>query len=462
MSLVSARGWLSRLQEWGRDRLLARILKNSSYLFASYVIGAVLTVLTARLLGVAEFGVLGTVTVFVTNFNRLFSFRMGEVVVRYMSEALALDEKQRAAAVVKASFLTEAGTSLVAYAMLALLAPLGAIYFAKDSQATSLFLIYGISILTNMFSEASVGVLQVTNHFRSQALINLLQTILVAVLLGFAAVFNADLMIVLGIYLLGKIILGIGPVLVALYWLPRVLGRGWWRTSFSFLPPLREMARFAIHTNFNGAVTMVARDSEVPAVSFFFGPAAAGYYKIALALINMVVQPINPFISTSYPEITRAYAQRAWPQLRTLLQRITLIAAGWTALATAGILLFGRQLLFQPWTLFGRTIDLLSEYAPAYPLVLILLVGYGAANILFWNRPLLLAQGQAAFPFQVSFWAMIVKLALMFILLPRTGPWAAAVLLSAYLLVTVVIIAWRGIRGIDQAQSAARLQGEPV
>lgn len=460
MSPSAAQGWRSRLLDWGRDRLLARVLKNSSYLFGSYVIGAVLTVVTARLLGVAEFGVLGTVTVFVANINRLFSFRMGEVVVKYMGEALAQGEKERAAAVVKVAFLTEAVTSLLAFAVLILLAPLAATYFAKDAQADHLFILYGLSILANAFSEAAVGVLQVTNHFRSQALINLVQTVLVAVLLGVAAVTRASLLFVLGVYLIGKIILGLGPVLVALYWLLRVLGKGWWRAPFSALPPLREAVRFAIHTNFSGTVTMVARDSEVPVVSFFFGPAAAGTYKIALALINLIVQPINPLISTTFPEITRTFARREWPRLRTLLQRITLVAAGWTGLVTVGLVLVGRPLLFQPWSIAGRTIDLLSEYAPAYPLVLILLVGYGAANILFWNRPLLLAQGQAGFPFRVSLVAMLVKVALVLILLPQAEVWVAAALLSAYLLVTVAVIAWRGLRGIEQAQSAAIIQAE--
>lgn len=454
MNLAWLRKRWSRLRSWGRDYLLARVLRNSSYLFASYAIGALLTLLTAKLLGAAEFGVLGTVTVFVANINRLFSFRMGDVVVKYMGEALAREDKQRAAAVVKAAFFTEAVTSLIAFAALVLLAPAGAKYFAHDAQAVQLFLIFGISILVNMISEASVGILQVTNHFRSLALINLLQTVLVAVLLGLAAVYRADLVLVLFIYLLGKIILGAGPSFVALHWLPRVLGKGWFRASLRGLP-LRELARFAVNTNLNGTVTMLARDSELPIVSFFFGSAAAGYYKIALALINLIVQPINPFISTTYPEITRTFANREWPRLRLLLKRITIISTAWTGAVSVMLVLFGRPLLFQSWTFLGRTVDLLSEYAPAYPLVLILLIGYGAANVFFWNRPLLLAQGQAGYPFQVSFAAMLVKLVLTFFLLPRSSLWVAAALLSGYLLVTVIFISWRGLRGIRRAEIAA-------
>jgi O-antigen/teichoic acid export membrane protein len=452
-SRLLRKGW-SRLQSWSRDTLLTRVLRNSSYLFASYAIGALLTLLTARLLGAADFGILGTVTVFVTNINRLFSFRMGDVVVKYMGEALAREEKQRAAAVVKAAFIIEAVTSGVAFIALVLLAPLGARYFAHDPQAIQLFIIFGISILVNVISESSVGVLQVTNHYRSQALINLIQTVLVAVLLGLAAVYHANLMQVLLIYLLGKIILGGGPTVVALYWLPRVLGEGWFRAPLKDLPPLRELTRFAVNTNLNGTVTMIARDSELPIVSFFFGSAAAGYYKIALALINLIVQPVNPFISTTYPEITRTFASRQWSRLRTLLRRVTIITTGWTGLVSLALVLFGRPLLFQSWVFLGHTYELLSEYAPAYPLVLILLVGYGVANILFWNRPLLLAQGQAGYPFRISFAAMLGKMILTVLLLPRSNLWVAAALLSGYLLVTVLLNTWRGLRGLRQVEQS--------
>lgn len=457
------RAWLSGrrawLQSWKRDPHLARILRNSSFLFASYAIGAFLTILTARLLGVADFGILGIVTVFVTNINRLFSFRMGEVVVRYMGEALAQQNRARASAVVKAAFLAEAGTSVIAFVILIFLAPVGAAYFAKDPSSVSLFLLYGISILFNVISESSLGVLQVTNHYKSQALINFAQAVLVAALLGLAAVYKADIFTVTIIYLIGKAILGVGPALVAFYWLPRELGDDWGKLSFTALPPIREMIRFSINTNFNGTVTMLARDSEIPIVSFFFGAAGAGYYKIALALINMVVQPINPFISTTYPEITRLCATQDWSRLRSLLRRVTIIAAAWTGAVTVGLILFGRPLLFAPWHLFGRTINLLSEYAPAYPLVLILMVGYGAANIFFWNRPLLLAQGQAAYPFRVSLLALVVKLLLTILLLPKAGIWGAAGLLSGYLLSTVALIAWRGLRGIRQSQAVHLQEG---
>ncbi len=168
---------MSLVRSWLQDRLLGRVVKNSSYLFASYVFGAVLTILTAKLLGAAVFGVLGTITVFSSNINRLFSFRMGEMVVKYMGESLAHEDRVRAAAAVKAAMLVEAATSLAAFAALAALAPFGARYVVRDVSTTPLFILYGVSILASIISESSTGVLQVTNHYRSQALINFIQTV---------------------------------------------------------------------------------------------------------------------------------------------------------------------------------------------------------------------------------------------------------------------------------------------
>ncbi len=457
--------WIDRARAFTGDRLLRRVVRNSTYLFLSNVIAAVLGIVTANLLGVAVFGVLGIITGFVTNVNRLLSFRMNDVVVRYMGEALAKKEKERAAAVVKAAGLAEALTSLAAFGVLAALAPLGARYFAKEAQLAPLFLLYGLSILANLNNETATGVLQVTGHFRTQALINLAQSVLVAGLIVRAALQGGGLLDVLWAYLLGKVILGAGPVVAALYWMPRAVQPGWWRARFALLPPWRELARFALSTNFSATINLVARDSEVPWVGLFFGPVVAGYYKTALQLINLVVMPVNPFISTTFPEITRAVAEKAWQRLGNLLRRVSLIAGGWTAAVAAGLLLVGRSLLFSEWQAFGRTFHIYdSQYLPAFPVLMLLMIGYGVANTLFWSRPLLLSLGLADYALKVSFWSMLGKVALAVLLLPGAGYLAEAVFLTLYFTVSVGLMVWRGLREVekesatdDQAGQAAML-----
>ena len=153
--------WLGeRWRAWRQDRLLGAVVRNSSYLFSGNTISMALSVVqsifAARLLGVDGFGTLGVVTVFASTVNRLFSFRMGELVVKYMDQHRAENRPDRAAAVVKAAALAESITSLLAFAVLVLLSPLAAQIFAKDPAATPWFLIYGLIIPGNLATETAV------------------------------------------------------------------------------------------------------------------------------------------------------------------------------------------------------------------------------------------------------------------------------------------------------------------
>ncbi len=444
------RRFFSGIETWGKDVIFRKILENSAYLFSSQAVSAVLSILTANLLGVASFGELGVVISFVTNINRLLSFRMSEFVVRYMGGSLADNDRQQAVATLKIAALTELVSSVLAYFVLVLLSRWGATNLAKDPTLQNLFIIYGLGILGNILAETATGALQVMGHFKSQALLNLLQSLLTAGL--FLGVFlrQGGIFEVMLVYLAGKMVLGIGPVLLALYWLPKGLGKNWWRIPMrGNLPEIKPMIRFAVNSNFSGTVTILARDSEVLWVGYFFDTTVAGYFKVALAVINLVVMPITPFISTTFPEITRNVAKKQWAKLKQLLTRVTIVSGVWTGAVAVGLFLLGRQLLFSPWTFFGRTIFIYKEaYAPAYGVLLVLLIGFGFANILFWDRTLLLAFGKAELPLKVSFFAMLGKVSLAFLIVPVFGYLAEAALFSAYFVVTVSVLMQRGLAEI--------------
>ncbi len=445
---------------WGQDKVLRRVVSNSSAMFASYAISAGLTILTARLLGLNDFGLLGIVTTFVSAVNRLLSFRMGDLVVRYMGEYVTHNEMDRAGALVKAAGLTEGITSLIAFFVLALITPLAVTFFHLAPVTSPLFIFYGISILANITTETATGVLQVGNHYRSQAAINLVQSVLVALIIVAAYALHGGLYTILVAYLMGKMILGLGPIGLALFKLNPLLGKGWWRASFKLLPPFRELSHFALTTNLFGTINLVSRDSEQLWIGLFFGLREVAYYKVAQAIINMVVLPITPFVSTSYPEINRAIVLRQWHQLRSLLRRVTIIAASWTGAVALGIVLFGRAILFQPWVVFGHAVIIFGKgfspfkpgFLPAYPALLVLLLGYGIASILFWNRSLLLALGLPGYPMKVNFWTAAAKVGLTLLVLPRTGYIAEAALLSGYFVVSIGLMVWRGLTVLRQRE----------
>jgi O-antigen/teichoic acid export membrane protein len=191
---------------------------------------------------------------------------------------------------------------------------------------------------------------------------------------------------------------------------------------------------------------MVARDSEVLWVGYFFSPMVAGLFKTALAIINLVVMPITPFISTTYPEITQSVAARQWLRLKNLLRRVSMLSATWTVAVATGLILFGRQLLFNPIMVFGKTFSVYtSEFLPSFPILLVLLVGFGFANTFFWNRPLLLAFNKADYALWAAFVVMLAKVCLALVLLPGAGYMTEAWLLSGYFVITVGAMLWRGL-----------------
>ena len=93
-----------------------------------------------------------------------------------------------------------------------------------------------------------------------------------------------------------------------------------------------------------------------------------------------------------------------------------------------------------------------EEFLPAYDLIMILMFGYGIANILFWNRTLLLAFSEAGYATTVSFYTMLAKMFMTVVFVPRGAYYIEAILLSAYLAVSVLIMTWRGLYDLRKAE----------
>lgn len=470
---------LTTLRSWWQDKLLRGVLKNTSYLFSSNTLSAALSMVNSifatRLLGIEGLGLVTTVQTFASNINRLLSFRMSEVVVKYLGQALAsyqgediedvhslrsdlqpTTEIPQAAAIVKGIGLIEAATSIMAYLILVLLTPWAARLLAKDPSVAALFPFYGLMLLANLVYETSTGVLQTHKRFDWLAIINTIQSLITAVLILLAFILKRSVVDVLGAYLLGKSFAGIAIAILAFIQMDKTLGRRWWRISLRNVTDWRGIFGFAINTNLNGTVNLFTRDNA-PLYLAALSPANVaqgyvGYFKLGLSIINFITLPIDPFIWPTYAEITRTIALRQWQKTRSLLKRVSTIAGAWTLAATAGIALLGWWLIplvYGPGT------------SPVYPVVLILLVGYGTANILNWNRPLLLALGKPSYPLLVALGVGVVEILLILWLVPLNGYLVMAAILAGYLAASVSIIAWRGWREIRDQEAVELLPGEP-
>lgn len=431
---------------WKEDILLKRVIRNTGYLFSSNMVAMVLamgqTVLATRLLGLKLFGTLTLVMAFATTINQLFSFRMGEFIIRFMGKELVKKEFDRAAAVAKISLLIEGCTSIIAFAVFMLIAPLGARYFVKDETSLPFFYIYGFFILANITTETSTGILQLFNRFKVQAGINIAQSIVTAGIIVVAFFTKGSLALIILAYLIGKLITGLGPIVAAFITLHQKLGDGWTKAPFSLLPPAYEIAQFAVSTNLSGTVKMLVSGSEPLLIGLLLDTKAVALYNIAQSIVNPLMAPISSFINTTYPEMTKSIVAKKWAELRQFLRRVTAISGTWT------VFFFLVMLIFGPWILsiWGK------EYVPAYSTMMILIAGYGVSNIFFWNRTLFLSFGKANIPLYIMTAVAIVKTALAFVFVPNHGITAEAWLLSANFIISVGLLVIFGLVMVHRAE----------
>jgi O-antigen/teichoic acid export membrane protein len=443
---------IQRISEiWKEDNLLRRVIKNSSYLFSSNVLSAVLsfiqTMLALRIIDISYWGLIGSIQAFASNVNRFLSFRMSEVVVKHLAPAmLDTDEKkQEAAALVKAAGLVEAITSVVAFAVLLLLVPWAARTFAKDASMGPLFAYYGFILLSNLVFETSLGVLQATHRFGHLARINLVNSIITSSVIGLTFILykwgnlTATPMLLAAIllaYILGKTYVGLSYVIAATHVLKQILGEGWWKVPLRSLTGKRSLITFALNTNLNGTVNLLFRDNVLLYASALLSLEAAGYFKTALTLIIPVTYILDPFIAPTYTEISRTIARMQWGATLRLLRRLTVIAGGIVLAIWCGWALLGKWLI----PLFYQ-----EQALPVYPLLLILIAGYGFASVFQWNRSLFLSFGKPGYPVLVSILMGVIELALMASLVPRYGYLAMGTILTGYFIISIGFISLRGL-----------------
>lgn len=419
--------------------LMQRVIKNSSYLFGSTGISAGLGMLQGiiviRIVGITDYGVLGTIIMFTSVINNLVSFRMGELVVKYVSHFIEIGDNQRAAAVFKAAGLTEMCASLVAFMLVVALAPLAAEYLAKDPATQSWFIIYGLVILANLISESSTGLLQIFDHFRDIALYNLIQSIVTIAIILVAYVLGGGVLAILIAYLAGKTIGSLALTGDALLQAGRRWGARWWNNPLSLIKPeARELAGFAFNTNVSGSISLLTKDSELLWVSFFRGPTEAGYYRVALALANLVQMPVNPLPQATYPELARQVVHKGWTNFREVLRQGSLLAGSYTLIASIILTFIGQPLIAILYT---------PEAAPAYPALVILLIGLLFANAFYWRRIALLALGRPDYSTRLNLVLAGFKVGATVLLVPVYGYLASAALLSGFYTVNSLVSGWK-------------------
>jgi O-antigen/teichoic acid export membrane protein len=411
---------------------MRRILRNSTYLVSATVFSAALGMVQSafqfRALEAAGAGLFAAMGTFTNVLNRFTAFRIDELVVKYIRLYEERKEHEKAAAVYKLAALLETGGSAAAFVLILVLAPLGVHLFSDTSGVEALFILYGSLVLINLIFDSSDGMLQVFNKFDAKSIIDVIQSLVRLGLTIFVFFSGGGLFGMILAELAGRVVRSAGYIGMALVTARKQWGVGWWRTPLSVLrADRRSLLTFAFSTNLSATVSLVAKDSEDLWVNAFLGNAVGGVYALARQLIGFLQIPVSPLSATTYPELSRAVAQDNWKAVRSVLQRGSLLAALYSLPVTLALILFGHQAILLLST---------EQFLPAYAPLVILLIGYGFANIFYWNRAALLSFNRPVYPTLVNLIGMVLKV-IGIVLLAPFGVIAFAALLSGYYIFTV-------------------------
>jgi O-antigen/teichoic acid export membrane protein len=390
-----------------------RLTRNTGFILGGdmtiLATGMVFTILAARSLGPAVYGLLQLSLTVVRFIDEFMDVRIEESIVRYLSDDLVRKDLASAQAVVIVGYLTDLALTTISVALVFLLAPWMARVFyhiepAWEGTAILLMRLYTGVLILKVLNGTSKTLLRVFEHFRGLGAYR--STKGVCDLLFAGVGLHWGVVGVVGGFVVSAAVTTI--LVQAMAWRTfRALGP--WGPG-PVIPQVRRMGRFVFQTNLSGYLKSLNKHADMLILGHFAPPEAAGFYRIAMSYANLLGLFAAPLGYVVFPTMSRMHAMGDPAQIRRLVRRITGAMAAYSIPAAAAMGVLAPPIL---------AITVKSDFLPAIPACFVLLGAFVVANVTIWTRPLTLAIGRP----EMSTWAnalqSVVAVASAILLVPR-------------------------------------------
>ncbi len=202
----------------------------------------------------------------------------------------------------------------------------------------------------------------------------------------------------------------------------------WWRSLLPF---------FLL-----GGIALLMQRSDILILGIYYPPEDIGVYAVAAQLGFLAQMPIMIVNSTIEPQIAAAHARNEYGQMRKLYADLSVLTGVSVIAVCAGLWLAGPLLLTH---LFGPT------YINSYHPLLIIALGFAIGALIGPTGTFLSMVGKERMTLYAVGGAVVLNIALNFLLIPLAGLEGAAIATSVAMVLSKVIMAvmvWRelGIR----------------
>ena len=416
-----------------RDSSVFRIFRNSGWLLGGKTVGALLSLVYLALithsLGPAGFGTFALIFSFAQLISGLVAFQTWQIIIRFGTPHVLEKRHDRFAQLVMLCLAFDFASFIVGAVIMGIgTFALGA-YYGWTSNFSWFVLSFNLVILIASRATAA-GILRVHDNYRDAALGDTLVPVIRFVGILAAVAWTPTLTNFLIVWAVSEIV----PTLLMWFMIIRTVRMPLRQQSIKRLGQYYRdcpgIGRFAAFSNIGSSMRLANQQLVVVIVGLYTGATAAGFFRLGHQLGQVLARIADGFGFVLFTEYNRISHTEGHDAVRSLVAK-TIRVAGIGALILTAILIFaGKAILIN---VFG------ADFAPAYPLV-VLLGGAAALQVAAVAlEPVLLSRGQAGQTLIANALGAGALLILIPFLLAKYGAVGAA---TAVLIATITTTAW--------------------
>ena len=320
----------ARLGRWFGDVTVKRIFRNAGVLLGGKSAAGLLSIayipLATHGLGAAQFGILVLVNGYTRAMAALFTFQVRLALIRYATFCLHEKSRDELKKLLGFILLVELGFGVLAISLAALLAPFAAEIFLWPGEALPMIVLYSLTSVS-MIHSMPAGVLFVFKRFKLLSLQHTVAPLMRLIGASIAYFLDAGL----NGYLLAWLAGSLAEASVQWFFCLRELARRnlldglfQWPRGINHQHP--GLWRFILTTKFDTSLEELSSRATPLAVGWILGPAATGFFHVALKLGMVLTQPMALIGQTLFPELSQLVATRQTHTLGRVVLRTGLIA----------------------------------------------------------------------------------------------------------------------------------------
>lgn len=303
--------------------------------------------LSARTLGVEDFGALILIQSLILAIAKMARFQTWQALVHYGMKAQAAGDMPRIQRVVKFTLLLDFCTAFAAYAVVWIVCGPAIALFDLDPSLSGAALLYGSAIMLTVLNGTPNGVLQLYDRFDRIAL----QTLVAPLIRFFGSLYlfmtDGNLLQFLIVWYAAEVLSAL--VLIFMGWLTMYengIVAGLLKRTQSLLRPEPGIWRYVGGTQLSSTLDLCGTHLPVLFVGALLGPSAAGLFRVAKEFSSVLIKPADKLLARAiYPELARFSAQNDVHARRQMIFRTAALIGSGAFIVFAVFLIFGHQLI---------------------------------------------------------------------------------------------------------------------